>query len=78
LSNGGSGSSLNKNPADVRVPESLRDVVGIVVVIHVLMVPPMIGNPRQRRVFKRRCAKNKRHEPHGPVRLKRNVGKKPW
>ena len=45
--------------------------------INMLVMPAVVGNPGERGVFKRRCAKNKRHQTHRPKRLKRHVRKQP-
>ena len=38
---------LKKQPADVRVKESLRDAIRIIVMIHVFVMPAMFARPHQ-------------------------------
>ena len=68
---------FEQDPANVRVPETLGDVVGIIIVIDVLMMATVIGDPRKRRVLKGSGAENQRHQANRPKRLKRHVGKQP-
>ena len=61
----------------MRVEETFRDAVGIIVVIDVLVMAAMFACPHQDRVFKSGRAEDEREEPHRPARLKVDVRKKP-
>ena len=45
--------------------------------VHMLVVPPVLRRPHERRIFKRRSAEDQGEQPHGPVSLERQMGKKP-
>lgn len=68
---------LEHDPAHVRVEETLRDVVGILLVVSVFVMPPVVIAPRQRGVLERRRAEDERDQPHWPGRLKGVVGEEP-
>ena len=68
---------LEHDPAHVRMEEALGDVVGILLVISVLVMPPVVVTPSQRGVLKGRRAENEGQQPHRPRRLKGMVGEQP-
>jgi hypothetical protein len=65
---------LEKDPADVGPEEALGNVVRIVVVVRVLVVAAVVGDPVQRRVFERAGAEDQGEETDGPLRLEGEVG----
>jgi hypothetical protein len=67
---------FEKDPADMRVPETLRDIVWVIVVVHVLMVPAMIRNPRKSGILERGRSEDEGQETNRPLCLKGDVGEK--
>lgn len=68
---------LENQPADVREEKALRDAVGIIIVIDVLVMSTMFARPHQDRVLKRRGPEDEREKPHRPRRLESDVRKEP-
>ena len=68
---------LEKEPSDVRVEETFRNTVGILVMIHVLVMAPMFACPHQNRVLERPRAKDENEKPNWPAGLEGNVREKP-
>src|SRR5437868_12894322 len=68
------GIEAEQDPADVSVPETLGNIVRIVVAIDVLMVAAMVRNPRKRTVLKRRRAEHEGEETNRPSGFERLVG----
>ena len=64
---------LKKNPADMCMEKTLRDVVGIIIVIDELMMASMVRRPAQDRILKGRRAKQQREEAHWPLGFKSQV-----
>jgi hypothetical protein len=60
---------LEHQPAHVSVKKSLRDAVGVFIVIDMLMVSAVLAGPEEHGVFKGTGAEDQRQQPHDPVRL---------
>ena len=73
----GLGSHAEEEPADVRMEETFRNVVRVVVVVGKLMMPSMVSAPAERGTFKGSRTEKEREGLHGPPRLEGQVGKKP-
>src|SRR4030095_16012452 len=68
---------LEKEPSDVRVEETFRNTVGILVMIHMLMMAAMFACPHTHRIFKRAGAKDENEKSNWPAGLEGNVREKP-
>lgn len=55
------------------VEKSFGDVVGILVVIHMLVVPTVVGNPGERAVLKGGGPEDQRHQSNRPTGLEGHV-----
>ena len=66
---------LEEKPSDVGPEESLGNVVGIFLLIDMLVVPAVVRNPIQRRVFEGTGSEQQCGQPHRSARGKRPVGK---
>jgi hypothetical protein len=55
--------------------KTARNIVGIVIVIHIFMVATMVGRPSERRAFKGRRTEKQRVELYDRARLKGEMGK---
>src|SRR6202035_2189452 len=58
---------LEKQPADVRVKKAFRNAIGIIVMVHMFVMPSMFARPHQNRVLKSAGAKDKSQEPDWPA-----------
>jgi len=67
---------LEKQPADVRMEETLADVIRILLVIDELVMPAMLGGPHDRRVLERRGAKDKGEKANRPMGLEGEMREK--
>ena len=61
----------------MRVEETFRNAVRIVVMIHMLMMAPMFACPHQNRVLESPRAKDENEKPNWPACLEGNVREKP-
>ena len=61
----------------MRVKESFRDAVRIIVMIHMFMMAPMFARPHQDRIFESGRAEDQREDPDRPAGLKGKVGEQP-
>jgi hypothetical protein len=57
--------------------ESLRDAVGIIIVINVFVMPAMLARPHENRVFKSSRAEDQGEESDGPSSLESDVREEP-
>ena len=71
------GIEFEQNPAHVRIPETLGNIVGVEFAVHMLVVPAMVGDPVHRTVLESGRAKNQRDQPHRPTGLERHMRKQP-
>src|SRR5438477_3052013 len=68
---------LEKEPSDVRIEESFRNEVRILIMIHMLMMAAMFTCPHQNRVLESGRAKDENKKPNWPACLESNVREKP-
>ena len=68
---------LEEQPADVRVEEAFRDIVGIVVVIDVFVMPAMFARPHDDGILESPRAEDEGEEAHRPSRLKSDMREEP-
>lgn len=71
------GLQLEEQPSDVRMEKTLRNIIGIVVVIDMLMMAAMFAGPHQNRVFESGRAKDESEQPDGPAGTEGEVRKQP-
>ena len=64
---------LENQPANVRVKETFGNAIGIVVVIHMFVVPPMFAGPHEDRVLESPGTENQGEQADRPACLKGQV-----
>lgn len=68
------GIELEEQPTDVRPEEALGNVIGVLVMIHVLVVAAMVGSPVKAGIFERTRAEDQGEKLHRRLRLEGKVG----
>ena len=61
----------------MRVEESFRNAVRVIVMVYMFVMAPMFARPHQNRVFKRSGAKNKCEQSNRPTGLEAKVREEP-